>query len=221
MGSDYFRVDRRDPGRTLRNRSPHIGIGANTVIRRAIIDKNVRIGKNVKLAQPRRTSRTSTPQTGSYLHPRRHNHRPERTRIIPTAPRSNSIFIFCLFRHDVAVAGPDDDAGWSTLTLMVRVLARRSVPLSGNSRYCKIRAARWRSLKRRRRDCRGCWRDTSGRRCRCASWSRYSSARWYSSRVVPLSLGCAAAAGVRRHRGTGMGLLIRRPCRGIAGSGHR
>jgi glucose-1-phosphate adenylyltransferase len=26
-----------------------MGIGANTVIRRAIIDKNVRIGKNVKL----------------------------------------------------------------------------------------------------------------------------------------------------------------------------
>lgn len=48
MGSDYlesFDEIRND----LANFKPHIGIGENSVIRRAIIDKNVRIGKNVKL----------------------------------------------------------------------------------------------------------------------------------------------------------------------------
>lgn len=48
MGTDFFQaVDEisKDIARGL----PHIGIGENTLIRNAIIDKNVRIGKNVKL----------------------------------------------------------------------------------------------------------------------------------------------------------------------------
>jgi glucose-1-phosphate adenylyltransferase len=48
MGSDYF--ESIDEIRTNIDRGvPHIGIGSNTSIRRAIVDKNVRIGKNVKL----------------------------------------------------------------------------------------------------------------------------------------------------------------------------
>jgi glucose-1-phosphate adenylyltransferase len=48
MGSDFFESlseinNNADTGR------PHIGIGSNTMIRRAILDKNVRIGNNVKL----------------------------------------------------------------------------------------------------------------------------------------------------------------------------
>jgi glucose-1-phosphate adenylyltransferase len=48
MGSDIFqsldemRVD-------IEQQVPHIGIGENTIIQRAIVDKNVRIGKNVRL----------------------------------------------------------------------------------------------------------------------------------------------------------------------------
>ncbi|MGB7208848.1 MAG: glucose-1-phosphate adenylyltransferase [Pyrinomonadaceae bacterium] len=48
MGSDFFESIEEIRSNMERN-APHIGIGENTVIRRAIIDKNVRIGKNVKL----------------------------------------------------------------------------------------------------------------------------------------------------------------------------
>ena len=48
MGSDFFETldeMKADLGAGI----PHIGIGSGTLIRRAIIDKNVRIGRNVKL----------------------------------------------------------------------------------------------------------------------------------------------------------------------------
>ncbi len=48
MGSDFFESFAEIRG-NIGNDKPHIGIGENTVIRRAILDKNVRIGKNVKL----------------------------------------------------------------------------------------------------------------------------------------------------------------------------
>jgi glucose-1-phosphate adenylyltransferase len=48
MGADFY-----EPIEELQKNNssdiPHIGIGSNTMIRRAIIDKNVRIGKNVQL----------------------------------------------------------------------------------------------------------------------------------------------------------------------------
>ncbi len=48
MGSDYFEsID--DLRNNLDGNYPNIGIGRNTTIRRAIIDKNVRIGRDVKL----------------------------------------------------------------------------------------------------------------------------------------------------------------------------
>ena len=48
MGSDFFEsID--DINDNITTGTPHIGIGKNTQIRRAIVDKNVRIGKNVKL----------------------------------------------------------------------------------------------------------------------------------------------------------------------------
>lgn len=48
MGSDFF--ESLDEIKTdFEQNVPHLGIGQNTVIRRAIIDKNVRIGKNVRL----------------------------------------------------------------------------------------------------------------------------------------------------------------------------
>lgn len=48
MGTDFFQaVD--EISKDIARGIPHIGIGENTLIRNAIIDKNVRIGKNVKL----------------------------------------------------------------------------------------------------------------------------------------------------------------------------
>jgi glucose-1-phosphate adenylyltransferase len=48
MGSDFFESIEEIKANIL-DGIPHMGIGENTVIRRAIIDKNVRIGKNVKI----------------------------------------------------------------------------------------------------------------------------------------------------------------------------
>ena len=48
MGADFFESI-EDIQSNLERRKPHIGIGENTVIRRAIIDKNARIGNNVQL----------------------------------------------------------------------------------------------------------------------------------------------------------------------------
>lgn len=48
MGTDYFQ-SLEDIRADIDKGIPHIGIGENSMIRRAIIDKNVRIGKNVKL----------------------------------------------------------------------------------------------------------------------------------------------------------------------------
>jgi glucose-1-phosphate adenylyltransferase len=48
MGSDFYEsID--EIKANIERGVPHIGIGTNTIIRRAIIDKNVRIGKNVKM----------------------------------------------------------------------------------------------------------------------------------------------------------------------------
>ncbi len=48
MGADYFEsLDEMQAN--LDAGTPHIGIGQNSIIRRAIIDKNARIGKNVRL----------------------------------------------------------------------------------------------------------------------------------------------------------------------------
>jgi glucose-1-phosphate adenylyltransferase len=51
MGADYFEGEEtRCANETANPKRPHIGIGDGTVIRNAIIDKNARIGKNVKLS---------------------------------------------------------------------------------------------------------------------------------------------------------------------------
>lgn len=52
MGADYYEsVD--DMHANLEQGTPHMGIGANSQVKKAIIDKNVRIGKNVKLVNER------------------------------------------------------------------------------------------------------------------------------------------------------------------------
>ncbi len=48
MGADSFETDRQKEGNERAGR-PDVGIGAGTIIQDAIIDKNARIGKNVKI----------------------------------------------------------------------------------------------------------------------------------------------------------------------------
>ncbi|HUF02723.1 MAG TPA: glucose-1-phosphate adenylyltransferase [Aridibacter sp.] len=48
MGADYYESV-EDLRNNLETGRPHMGVGANTEVRRAIIDKNVRIGRNVRL----------------------------------------------------------------------------------------------------------------------------------------------------------------------------
>jgi glucose-1-phosphate adenylyltransferase len=46
---------------------PYIGIGKNTVIRRAIIDKNVRIGRDVKLLNDKAVETADGPNRSYYI----------------------------------------------------------------------------------------------------------------------------------------------------------
>ena len=48
MGSDYFE-SLEEMKANIERGIPHIGIGTNSIVRKAIIDKNVRIGRDVKL----------------------------------------------------------------------------------------------------------------------------------------------------------------------------
>ncbi len=48
MGADYFQSEAERQA-DIAEGNPAVGIGANTIIRNAIIDKNARIGKNVKI----------------------------------------------------------------------------------------------------------------------------------------------------------------------------
>lgn len=49
---------------------PHIGIGANTTVRRAILDKNVRIGENVKLINRDEVMNYDAPDRSFYIRDR-------------------------------------------------------------------------------------------------------------------------------------------------------
>ena len=51
----------------LENKKPHIGIGENTIIRRAILDKNVRIGKNVKILNRDNIENYDAPDRSFYV----------------------------------------------------------------------------------------------------------------------------------------------------------
>ena len=64
MGADYFEAI-EDIKSNLERKTPHVGIGENTVIRRAIVDKNVRIGNNVQLIN-RENIENKDDENGSY-----------------------------------------------------------------------------------------------------------------------------------------------------------
>ena len=66
MGSDFYEsLDeiRHD----IEVGMPHIGIGENTIIRKAIIDKNVRIGKNVKLINREGVENFDSPDRSYFI----------------------------------------------------------------------------------------------------------------------------------------------------------
>ena len=66
MGSDFFESFEEIRKNTERG-IPHIGIGENTIIRRAIVDKNVRIGKNVKLVNRENAENFDSPDRSYYI----------------------------------------------------------------------------------------------------------------------------------------------------------
>lgn len=66
MGSDHFESIEELQANADANH-PNIGIGRNTVIRRAIIDKNVRIGKDIKLVNLRGVETEDCPNGSYYI----------------------------------------------------------------------------------------------------------------------------------------------------------
>ncbi len=64
MGADFFESFDEIQTNVARDK-PHIGIGENTVISRAIVDKNARIGKNVRLVNKNKTE-TLDGENGCY-----------------------------------------------------------------------------------------------------------------------------------------------------------
>ncbi|MGB7202697.1 MAG: glucose-1-phosphate adenylyltransferase [Pyrinomonadaceae bacterium] len=66
MGSDFFE-SLSEIGWNIENSRPHIGIGEKTKIRRAIIDKNVRIGKNVQLLNNDNVQNYDSPERTYFI----------------------------------------------------------------------------------------------------------------------------------------------------------
>jgi glucose-1-phosphate adenylyltransferase len=64
MGSDFFESI-EEIQKNVDRQKPHIGIGQNTVVRRAIIDKNTRIGDNVQLVNKNNVE-TADGENGCY-----------------------------------------------------------------------------------------------------------------------------------------------------------
>lgn len=66
MGSDFFETY-KEIQNNENDSIPHIGIGSNSVIRRAIIDKNVRIGNNVQLINQHNIETADDPNGAYYI----------------------------------------------------------------------------------------------------------------------------------------------------------
>jgi glucose-1-phosphate adenylyltransferase len=65
MGSDFFE-SLSEISWNINNNRPHIGIGPGSVVKRCILDKNVRIGKNVRLVNADNVQEYDDPN-GSYF----------------------------------------------------------------------------------------------------------------------------------------------------------
>ncbi len=69
MGADYYQTIEDMLG-DREARRPRIGVGENTIIRRAIIDKNARIGSNVKLLNEAGVENFDAPDGSYYIRDR-------------------------------------------------------------------------------------------------------------------------------------------------------
>jgi glucose-1-phosphate adenylyltransferase len=66
MGSDYYESP-SERLQTLESRKVPLGIGANTTVRRAIIDKNARIGRNVQIVNKERVEESNREELGFMI----------------------------------------------------------------------------------------------------------------------------------------------------------
>lgn len=66
MGSDFFE-SLSEISWNVNNNRPHIGIGSGSVIKRCILDKNVRIGKNVRLVNAENVEEYDDPAGRYYI----------------------------------------------------------------------------------------------------------------------------------------------------------
>lgn len=69
MGSDYFESI-EDIRSNVERQVPHLGIGENTIVRRAIVDKNARIGNNVQLINRDNVENSDDPNGCYYIRDR-------------------------------------------------------------------------------------------------------------------------------------------------------
>jgi glucose-1-phosphate adenylyltransferase len=69
MGADYYQT-LEDMQADRLNATPWIGIGEGTIIRRAIIDKNARIGANVRLLNEAGVVEADGPDGSYYIRDR-------------------------------------------------------------------------------------------------------------------------------------------------------
>ncbi len=69
MGADYYQpfAERESEENCYTDKLPAIGVGADTVIRQAIIDKNARIGCNVKIVNKDRVEEAERENLGFYI----------------------------------------------------------------------------------------------------------------------------------------------------------
>lgn len=69
MGADYYQtIDEME--QDIRDGRPRIGVGANSHVRRAIIDKNARVGRDVRLVNERDVETFDAPDKSYYIRDR-------------------------------------------------------------------------------------------------------------------------------------------------------
>ena len=66
MGADIYQSD-QERAQDMQAGKPPIGIGAQTVIRNAIIDKNAHIGKNVQIINKDNTQKAEHEDKGYWI----------------------------------------------------------------------------------------------------------------------------------------------------------
>ena len=66
MGSDFFESLAEIESNLMTGR-PHVGVGTNSIIKRAILDKNVRVGQNVKLLNLQNIENYDAPDGSYYI----------------------------------------------------------------------------------------------------------------------------------------------------------